>query len=107
MMTRGNIRFLLIGLALGFLLAIFIFVPEKQEIPAQLAPKMSVVMNVPNGAPLPANKFIIPAATTKEMFPVKLEIRSISTMETPVERALRNAAQQKYHLIYREIPPIE
>ena len=105
MITRSNMRFLALGLAVGFFLAIYLFVPEQTSY-TPAAPNMTVVMNASKVAPLPVNQIVSPAAANKVMFPVKLEIQKRNN-ESDIDRAIRKAAQQKYHLIYREVPPIE
>jgi len=106
MITNSNYRFLALGLLVGFAMAVALFAPKKPGASAPTAPKMTVVMNTRNIAPAAANTVIIPAAPVKEMFPVKLEIRPRS-VSSELDRAMERVAQQKYHLIYREIPPIQ
>jgi hypothetical protein len=107
MISQSNIRFLLVGLAVGFLLAIFLLVPPAPDSESP-PPQMTIVMNVSNMPPaqLPSAT-TIPAGPVTEMLPLKLQIPSISNQGNPAERALNKAANQKYHLIYRKTPPIE
>jgi hypothetical protein len=105
MITRSNIRFLALGLAVGFFLAILLLAP-KEPASTPSTPKMTVVMNAQKLGPLPANQVIIPAAPNKGMFPIKLEIQKPDG-DSDIDRAIRKAAKQKYHLIYREVPPID
>jgi hypothetical protein len=99
-------RFLAAGVAIGLFLAFLLLMPSP-ETPSQTGPKMSIVMNVTN---LPAGtlqKFAIPAAPVKGMVPIKLSIQSVGGEESDIDRAIRRAARQKYHLIYRENGPID
>jgi hypothetical protein len=106
MVTPKNIRFLAAGVAIGFILAFLLLMPSA-ETPSQTGPKMSIVMNMTNLPAQTLQKIAIPAGPIKGMLPIKLSIQSIGGEESEIDRAIRRAARQKYHLIYRENGPID
>lgn len=91
MLVPNNIRFLVAGLAIGFISACVLFFPAAPESTALKLPPMTVVMDL-KSSNLKPNRIIIPARTA-----------AFDLLEGDVyQRALRHANEQKYHLIIRE-----